>query len=91
MLYCCVLYLAVCVGGGVGAGGYLLAELGDDEVDTKEQHDNIRFADKHTLLPHKIIFFSEGKITPVTTEKNQLYIVQLFDFDMFGTCRSIEV
>ena len=64
MLYCSVLYLAVCVEGGAGAGGYLLAELGDHEIDTKEQHDDIGLDDKHTLLLHKIIFFSEGKIMP---------------------------
>ena len=77
MLYHSMMYLAVCVGGGAGDGGYLLAELGGDKIDTKEQHANSRFADKPTFLPHKIIYFSGGKITPVTTEKNHVSIVQL--------------
>ena len=48
MLYCIVLYLAVCV--GVGAGKYILANVEDNKIDTKEQHNNIRFGNKDTAL-----------------------------------------
>ena len=61
MVYCSVLYLAVCT--GAGAGEYILATLGDNKIDTEEQHNNIRFGDKDTVLSHKIILFSVGKIT----------------------------
>ena len=61
MLYCIVLCLAVCV--GAGAGEYILANVEDNKIDTKEQHNNIRFGDKDTVLSYKIILFSVGKIT----------------------------
>ena len=61
MLYCIALYLAV--GVGSGAGKYILANVEDNKIDTKDQHNNIRFGDKDPVLSHKIILFSVRKIT----------------------------
>ena len=60
MQYCSVVYLALFV--GAGAGKYLLAQIGDEEINTKGQNTNIRFVNKHTLLFNKIMLFSVGKI-----------------------------
>ena len=54
MLYCIVLYLAV--GVGTGAGEYILANVEDKKIDTEEQHNNIRFCDKDTVLSHNIMY-----------------------------------
>ena len=73
MLYCIALYLAVGVGTGVGE--YILANVEDNKIDTKDQHNNIRFGDKDTLLSHKIILFSVGKITEEAQEAQVLLMV----------------
>ena len=79
MLYCIALYLAV--GVGSGAGKYILANVEDNKIDTKDQHNNIRFGDKDPVLSHKIILFSVRKIT---AEKqvflHPLYLVSVRPF-----------
>ena len=60
MQYCSVVYLALFV--GAGAGKYLLAQIGDEEINTKGKNTNIRFVDKHTVLSNTIMLFSVGKI-----------------------------
>ena len=78
MLYCIALYLAV--GVGSGAGKYILANVEDNKIDTKDQHNNIRFGDKDPVLSHKIILFSVRKITEKQVFLDPLHLVSVWAF-----------
>ena len=61
MLYWSVVYLCVCV--GVGAGKYLLAELGDHQIERKGQNTNTRFfLIKMILSPIRLSHVQWGRL-----------------------------